>query len=105
MSGDNQQQGEKLWEVRELTLGYSSGNRFQHGHTRFIYASSRRDAKKLFKQAGYKQFKNTRLTAVVVKEEASANSPRTVRCVASTNCAKGAASARRYRAKSSTIRK
>ncbi len=70
MSGDNQQQGEKLWEVRELTLGYSSWNRRQHGPTRLIYASYRRDAKNLFIQAGFKQFKNTRLTAVAVKEEA-----------------------------------
>ncbi len=71
MSGDIQQLGEKLWEVRELTLGYGGWNRRQHGPTRFIYASYRRDAKNLFIKAGYKQFKNTRLTAVAIKDEVS----------------------------------
>jgi hypothetical protein len=66
MSGDIQQPGEKLWEVREVS-GQGWDWR-QHGHTRSIFATSRRDAKNQFIKAGYKQFKNTRLTAVAVKE-------------------------------------
>lgn len=68
MTGDTQQPGEKLWEVREVT-GYGYNYR-QHGHSRFIYAVSRRDAKILFVREGYKQFESSRLTATPVSEEA-----------------------------------
>lgn len=66
VSGDTRFPGEKLWEVREVT-GYGWYYR-QHGHTRAIFATSRKTAKDLFIKAGYKQFKNTRLTAVSVGE-------------------------------------
>ncbi len=62
MSGDTQQPGEKLWEVREVT-GQGWDYRV-HGYHRFFYATSRKDAKEQFIRAGYKQFKSTRLTAV-----------------------------------------
>lgn len=67
MSGDIQEPGEKLWEVREVS-GTSRDWR-QHGHTRCIEATSRKEAKNLFIKAGYKQFKSTRLTAISVDEE------------------------------------
>jgi hypothetical protein len=66
MSGDTQQSGEKLWEVREIS-GQGWGWRM-HGQVRFIYATSRKDAKNQFIHAGYKQFKSTRLTARVEGE-------------------------------------
>lgn len=70
MSGDTQQPGEKLWEVREVS---GEGWKWcQHGHTRYIYAASRKDAKNHFIKAGYKQFKSTRLTAVAVSDEVPA---------------------------------
>lgn len=57
----------KLWEVREIT-GYGWNWRI-HGPVRFIYATSRNDAKNHFIKAGYKQFKSTYLTAVAVNDE------------------------------------
>ena len=62
MSGDIQGPGEKLWYVSEVNgkKGYAAR---QYGHTRAIYATSRKDAKEQFIKAGYKQVSNSVLTA------------------------------------------
>jgi hypothetical protein len=65
MSGDTQEPGEKLWEVREISDKWPH---HQIGHSRYIHATSRKDAKEQFISAGYKQFEYTRLTAMPERE-------------------------------------
>ena len=63
MSGDTQAPGEKIWAVREVS-GKSGWSYCVHGHVRFFYARTRKDAKEQFIKGGYKQFESTHVTAV-----------------------------------------
>ncbi len=63
MSGDTQAPGEKIWAVREVS-GKSGWSYCVHGHVRYFYATSRKDAKEQFIKGGYKLLISTRLTAV-----------------------------------------
>src|SRR5260221_13668127 len=68
MSGDTQASGEKIWAVREVS-GKSGWRYCVHGHVRFFYAITRKDAKEQFIKGGYKQVASTRVTAVSEGEE------------------------------------
>lgn len=61
MSGDKQEQGERIWCVREYTgKGWT---KCQHGKDTFFYARSRQHAKEQFMQRGLKQFLSSYLAA------------------------------------------
>jgi len=63
MSGDTQAPGEKIWAVREVS-DKSGWSYCEHGHVRYFYARSRKDAKERFTKGAYKPFKSTRVTAM-----------------------------------------